>query len=62
MQDAFGASSWDYIQNKQLNYCMMVIRAHPQFRQLLPGKVELVSEPQAPNKYVWFLYLFYFQN
>ena len=38
MKDSFGASAVDYIHNKQLNYCGMVLRAHTQGNERPLGK------------------------
>lgn len=38
MKDSFGATAVDYIHNKQLNYCGMVLRAHAQIKEQPVGE------------------------
>ena len=40
MKDSFGASAVDYIHNRQLNYCGMVLRAHAQSSDQTMAKTE----------------------
>lgn len=47
MKDAFGASAIDYIHNKQLNYCRMVLMAHVHVKEQQITKDLLV--PTAPS-------------
>jgi len=51
VKDSFGASAVDYIHNKQLNYCGMVLRAHAQSNNQKMAKTEShgdqsVAKPQ----------------
>lgn len=45
VKDCFGATAVDYIHNKHLNYCGMVIRAHSQCNEHQTTKNAFVSEP-----------------
>ena len=38
MKDSLGATAVDYIHNKQLNYCGMVLRAHAQIKEQPVGE------------------------
>lgn len=50
VRDCFGATAVDYIHNKQLNYCRMVIRAHSQHNDKHTGKAAFVSTPSSPDR------------
>lgn len=43
LKDCFGATAVDYIHNKHLNYCAMVIRAHTQCSEHQTTKNAFVS-------------------
>ena len=45
VKDCFGATAVDYIHNKHLNYCGMVIRAHSQYNEHQTTEHSFVSEP-----------------
>lgn len=49
VKDCFGATAVDYIHNKKLNYCEMVIRAHSQNIDKITGKNASVSTPSSPE-------------
>lgn len=47
VKDSFGATAVDYVRNKHLNYCGMVIRAHSQCSEHQTLKNAFVSTPSS---------------
>lgn len=51
MKDSFGATAVDYIHNKQLNYCGMVLRAHAQIKEQPVGENTPGTACSAKERY-----------